>query len=80
MDTIKEEPEQTEGKLCQTEGKLCQTEQTKQVRIVDIPITDQSSAFYVLTNFINLAQKRGVFTIEESAKIFECYKQFNQSS
>jgi len=50
----------------------------KQERIVDIPVTDESSAFFVLTQFITLAQKRGAYSIEESAKIFECYKQFNK--
>jgi len=49
-----------------------------QQKLVDIEITDEISALNVLVNFINLAQKRGAFAIDESAKIFECIKQFQK--
>ena len=35
------------------------------VRIVDIPITDENSALNVMVSFLGLAQKRGVFTIDD---------------
>ena len=37
---------------------------------------DQNAALNTMVHFLNLAQKRGVFTFEESAKIWECLKVF----
>ena len=45
-------------------------------KLVDVPVTNPSEALNLLVTFIGLAQKRGVFTIDESAKIWECIKQF----
>lgn len=47
-----------------------------QVRLVDIPINTQQEALQLLVTFLNLAQKRGCFTIDESAKLWECMKKF----
>lgn len=48
----------------------------KQVRLVDVPITNQNEALQLIVTFLNLAQKRGSFTLDESAKIWECVKHF----
>jgi hypothetical protein len=48
------------------------------LRLVDVPIKNQQDALQLLVTFINLAQKRGAFTIDESAKIWECIKTFQQ--
>lgn len=39
-------------------------------------IDNQNMALNVLIGFIGVAQRRGVFAIDESAKIFECIKSF----
>ena len=49
----------------------------KEVRLVDIPIVDETVALNVLISFLSLAQKRGAFSIDESAKIWECINKFN---
>ena len=49
-------------------------------KIVDLPVTNPSEALNVLVSFIGLAQKRGTFTIDESAKIWECIKQFQSKN
>ena len=49
-----------------------------QIKIVDIPITDENSALNVMVNFLVIAQKRGAFTIDESAKLWECIKIFKK--
>ena len=54
------------------------SEVQNQVRIVDIPITDENSALNVMINFLSIAQKRGAFTIDESAKLWECIKIFQK--
>jgi hypothetical protein len=48
-----------------------------EIQLVNTPITDETSALNVLVGFIALAQKRGTFNIQESAKIWDCIKQFN---
>ena len=45
-------------------------------RLVDVPIGNQNEALQLIVTFLNLAQKRGAFTLDESAKLWECVKQF----
>ena len=48
----------------------------KQMRLVDIAVTNQNEALQLIVTFLNLAQKRGAFTLDESAKVWECVKHF----
>jgi hypothetical protein len=50
----------------------------KQTRLVDVPVNNAQDALQLLVTFINLAQKRGSFTLDESAKLWECIKMFQQ--
>lgn len=50
--------------------------QKNDINFVDIPIKDQNMALNIIINFLGLAQKRGAFAIDESAKIWECIKMF----
>ena len=52
--------------------------QEKTVDIMDMEITSENVALNVLVTFVNLAQKRGAFNINESAKIWECIKVFKK--
>jgi len=55
-------------------------EETKQqeLRLVDVPVDSPQVALNIIVSFLNLAQKRGAFTIDESSKIWECIKMFQQ--
>ena len=53
--------------------------QEQQVKLVDVPITNENTALNVMVQFLNLAQRRGVFAIDESAKIYECFKVFTRN-
>jgi len=58
-----------------------QTEQQTpkpQPKLVDIEVVDEIVALTLLVSFVNLAQRRGVFTLDESAKIWECIKKFQK--
>jgi hypothetical protein len=58
-----------------------QTEQQTpkpQPKLVDIEVVDEIVALNLLVSFVNLAQRRGVFTLDESAKIWECIKKFQK--
>lgn len=48
----------------------------KQVRLVDIQLNTQQDALQLIVTFLHLAQKRGAFTLDESAKLWECIKMF----
>jgi len=50
----------------------------RQTRLVDVPINSQQDALQLIVTFLNLAQKRGAFTLDESAKLWECIKSFQQ--
>jgi hypothetical protein len=50
----------------------------RQTRLVDVPVTSQQDALQLIVTFLNLAQKRGAFTLDESAKLWECIKTFQQ--
>ena len=49
-----------------------------QQKLVDIQISDENTALNVLVSFVALAHQRGAFSIEESAKIWECVKFFRR--
>lgn len=53
-------------------------QQQKETRLVDIEVKDEIVALNLMVGFLNLAHKRGVFTIDESAKIWECISKFQK--
>jgi hypothetical protein len=55
------------------------TEEKPEVKLVDVKVVDENVALNLLVSFLNLAQRRGVFTMDESAKIWECVKKFQKS-
>ena len=52
------------------------TTTTPQLKLVDVELTSQNVALNVIIGFITLGQQRGVYSIQESAKIWECIKMF----
>jgi len=44
--------------------------------LINIPITNENVALNVMVSFLNVAQKRGAFSFDESAKIWECIQKF----
>jgi hypothetical protein len=50
----------------------------KEIKLVDVQINDENTALNVIVSFLSLAQKRGVFTFDESAKIWECINMFQR--
>jgi hypothetical protein len=54
------------------------TSEKKKVKLVDVQVSNQNEALQLIVTFLNLAQQRGTFTLDESAKIWECIKTFQQ--
>ena len=51
---------------------------SKEVKLANVDIKDENTALNVLVSFLSLAQKRGAFGIDESAKIWECIQLFQK--
>ncbi len=52
--------------------------ETKDIRLVDLPVSNDNDALNLLVAFVGLAQKRGAFNLEEAGKIWECVKHFRR--
>jgi hypothetical protein len=50
----------------------------KEIKLVDVPVTDENVALNLMVSFLSLAQKRGSFGLDESAKIWECVRRFQK--
>ena len=53
---------------------------TKQTKLVDVVVSNPNEALQLIATFLNLAQKRGAFSLDESAKIWECIKLFQDTN
>ena len=47
-----------------------------QVSLSEVEITNENTALNVMVAMINIAQKRGAFSLEESSKCWECVRMF----
>jgi len=61
------------------QSQQSQQSQQQQTAIKDISIDNENIALNVLVGMVNIAQKRGAFNLEESAKAWECVQMFMKS-
>ena len=45
-------------------------------KLTEVEIKDENIALNVLISFTDLAQKRGAYSLDEAAKIWECIQKF----
>jgi len=57
-----------------------QTTQQPQVKLSDLKVNTENDALNYMVGFLELAQRRGVFTLEEAAKINECVAKFRRTA
>lgn len=50
-----------------------------QVPLSQIEIKDENIALNVMVAMLNMAQRRGAFSMEESAKTWECIRKFQRT-
>ena len=48
--------------------------------LMNTEVSNETVALNMLVSFLNLSQRRGNFSIDESAKIWECINKFQKSS
>lgn len=56
------------------------TPQKQQVSLLSIPIKTENDALNMLVAFLQVAQKRGAFTLEEAGKIMESVNTFQRTT
>jgi hypothetical protein len=61
-----------------TQGQEQSQQPQPSEKLVNVEITNENVAFNLLISFLTLAQKRGSFGFDESAKIWECIKKFQK--
>ena len=54
------------------------TPQQQQVKLADLKVNTENDALNYMVGFLELAQRRGVYTLEEAAKINECVAKFRR--
>lgn len=57
-----------------------ETTKGKEPKLTDVEVTNENMALNLLVSFVHLAQRRGAFNIDESAKIYECIKKFQKTN
>jgi hypothetical protein len=50
----------------------------KDTKLVDVHVANDNVALSLMVSFLSLAQRRGCFSFDESAKIWECIKMFHK--
>ena len=67
MDQVESTQEQGQGQG----QEQAQPVEKRELRLVDVVVADENTALNLMVNFLTLANKRGAFGIDESAKIWE---------
>jgi hypothetical protein len=49
------------------------------IKVVDMKIDSESAALNCMVSFLNIAQKRGCFQLDEASKIYECMMMFTHA-
>ena len=48
--------------------------------LVKTTVADENTALNVLVNYLGVAQRRGAFSLDEAAKIYECIQMFQKNA
>tara|TARA_B110000967_G_scaffold184697_1_gene204351 strand:- start:11228 stop:11458 length:231 start_codon:yes stop_codon:yes gene_type:complete len=62
----------------ETTNSQSKPNETPQVKISDIKVDNEQIALNLMIAFLNAAQSRGIYSLEESAKLWECVKFFSK--
>lgn len=63
-----------------SEENIQEQQQQPRVNLDDIQVTSQDVALNLMAQFLEVAQKRGAFSMQEAAKIYQCVKFFRPTS
>jgi len=72
------EAQQTTTATQQSVPNKPETTTEQQINLLDIEVKDENTALNVMVSFLNAAQRRGAFSMPESAKLWECIQVFQR--
>jgi hypothetical protein len=52
------------------------SEKPQEPNLSDVKVTNENEALNMMVSFLHIAQKRGAFNLQESAKIWDCIQMF----
>ena len=56
-----------------------QTEQQQQVSLMNVPVNSETDALNLMAGFLQVAQRRGAYTLAEAGKIMEAINKFGKA-
>ena len=68
------------GLEAEKETQVPKDEKSMEQSLLNFAITDENRALTAIVGFVNLAQRRGAFSIPESSKVWECIQKFQKSA
>jgi len=66
----------TESVSTESVSTESESTETPRIKVTDMKINSESDALNCMVTFLNIAQKRGCFQLDEASKIYECMKMF----
>ena len=66
----------TEITAADTPPPAPETKKDEGVPILSVEVKDQDTALKMMVNFLEIANRRGAYSIAEVSKIYECVKMF----
>ena len=76
MESTQQQAQQQQPQQQHTQQQQPQQQAIGDPKLVNIEVKDQNVALNLMVNFLNLAQRRGAYGLDESAKIWECIQKF----
>ena len=70
--------QQVQNSVAQQEAANSTAAQENQVNVLDVDVKDENTALNIMVTFLNAAQRRGAYSMPESAKLWECIKVFQR--
>lgn len=55
------------------------SESSVKVNVLDAKVESENDALNIMVNLITVAQSRGAFSLQESAKLWDCIKKFQKT-
>lgn len=56
-----------------------QTEQQQQLSLMNVPVNTETDALNLMAGFLQVAQRRGAYTLAEASKIMEAINKFGKA-
>ena len=73
-----QETQQQQSQVMEDVGGDTEKDNESKLDLLKVDIKDDNTALNVIVGFLGIAQRRGTFAINESAKIYECIQQFQK--